>query len=106
MTTSSQKYPNISARQLHDFATSLLHKGGFARDHAEETAALLVWANTRGVHTHGVMRIPRYLEMVREGSVRADAIMEAPARGKLCATAKQASGKLELLDYPVLFRSY
>lgn len=98
MTTSSQKYPNISARQLHDFATSLLHKGGFARDHAEETAALLVWANTRGVHTHGVMRIPRYLEMVREGSVRADARVEVVRRnGAVCLLdANRAPGAVAM----------
>ena len=39
----------------------------FGRKQAEQTAEVLVWANVRGVDSHGVLRIPRYVEMVESG---------------------------------------
>ena len=56
--------PTIAADALHTFAMSLLAAGGFRPEHAEKTADLLVWANLRGIDSHGVLRIPRYIEMV------------------------------------------
>jgi ureidoglycolate dehydrogenase (NAD+) len=46
-----------------------LQAGGFAPDHAAQTADLLVWANLRGADSHGVLRIPRYVEMVELGII-------------------------------------
>ena len=59
---------SISAT-LRAFAASLLQAGGFAPDHAAQTADLLVWANLRGADSHGVLRIPRYVEMVELGMI-------------------------------------
>lgn len=89
---------------LRAFAASLLRAGGFASDHAEQTADLLVWANLRGADSHGVLRIPRYVEMVELGiinpkaeprfvtSVGATAVLDADrapgAVGMILATEK------------------
>jgi ureidoglycolate dehydrogenase (NAD+) len=54
----------ISSASLQAFAAALLRAGGFTADQAEQTAAMLVWANLRGADSHGVLRIPRYVEMV------------------------------------------
>jgi len=59
----------ISEANLRQFATSLLRAGGFTDDQAEQTAAMLVWANARGADSHGVLRIPRYVEMVELGLI-------------------------------------
>lgn len=58
--------PLISAAELKDFSIRLLQAGGFSETDAEQTADLLVWANLRGVDSHGVLRIPRYIEMIEE----------------------------------------
>lgn len=71
----------IDADKLRHFATDLLGAGGFTADQAEQTAAMLVWANLRGVDSHGVLRIPRYVEMVELGLIN-------PA-----AEPRQVSGK-------------
>jgi ureidoglycolate dehydrogenase (NAD+) len=71
----------IGSDTLQDFAAALLKAGGFAVDQAEQTAAMLVWANLRGVDSHGVLRIPRYVEMVELGLIN-------PA-----AEPRQVSGK-------------
>ncbi|MBR0751572.1 Ldh family oxidoreductase [Bradyrhizobium jicamae] len=59
----------VGAGPLECFAAALLRAGGFSADQAEQTAAILVWANLRGVDSHGVLRIPRYLEMVELGLI-------------------------------------
>ena len=51
------------------FAAALLKAGGFTDDQAEQTAAMLVWANLRGADLHGVLRISRYVEMVELGLI-------------------------------------
>jgi ureidoglycolate dehydrogenase (NAD+) len=72
----------INHADLVTYATSLLTAGGFGSAAAAEMADLLVWANLRGVDSHGVLRIPRYIEMLREGEVTAEAdIQEATSFG-------------------------
>jgi ureidoglycolate dehydrogenase (NAD+) len=71
----------VAADTLLHFATDLLRAGGFTADQAEQTAAMLVWANLRGADSHGVLRIPRYVEMVELGLIN-------PA-----AEPRQVSGK-------------
>ncbi|HUY32588.1 MAG TPA: Ldh family oxidoreductase [Pirellulales bacterium] len=61
--------PSIPASTLTDFATELLAAGGVGRDEARQVAASLVGANLRGHDSHGVMRIPFYLDSVAKGEV-------------------------------------
>lgn len=59
----------IQKTDLVRFSEDLLVSGGFPKSHAEQTADVLVWANLRGVDSHGVLRIPRYVEMVELGII-------------------------------------
>jgi ureidoglycolate dehydrogenase (NAD+) len=59
----------VDSNTLRAFAADLLRAGGFASEHAAQTADLLVWANLRGADSHGVLRIPRYVEMVELGII-------------------------------------
>jgi uncharacterized oxidoreductase len=61
--------PSIQASDLTSFATELLAAGGVGRDEAKLVAASLVGANLRGHDSHGVMRIPYYLDAVSKGDV-------------------------------------
>ncbi|TCN32628.1 Ldh family oxidoreductase [Sinorhizobium americanum] len=63
----------IAKDTLEAFSASLLEAGGFRGDYARQTAGLLVWANLRGADSHGVLRIPRYIEMAELGIVKGDA---------------------------------
>lgn len=58
---------------LKAYATALLQAGGYTPAHAERTADILIWANARGANSHGVLRIPRYIEMVGQGLINAHA---------------------------------
>jgi ureidoglycolate dehydrogenase (NAD+) len=64
---------HVQREQLLQFATDLLSAGGFSVEQAAQTADLLVWANLRGIDSHGVLRIPRYVEMCELGLINAAA---------------------------------
>ncbi len=69
--------PNFSADTLRDFATRLLSAGGISSDEAALVARSLIDANLRGHDSHGIMRVPSYLDMFRKGEVVAGAPLVA-----------------------------
>jgi ureidoglycolate dehydrogenase (NAD+) len=61
--------PTVSAAALARFATDVFARAGMPRTDAAIVAEVLVWANLRGVDTHGVTRIPRYVELIESGEM-------------------------------------
>ncbi len=59
----------VAADALRRFASDLLTRAGMPPSHSATVADVLVWANLRGVDSHGVMRIPRYVELIGTGDV-------------------------------------
>src|ERR1700758_3116082 len=55
---SGSKLHVIASADLQRFASSLFAAAGVAPPMADEWAKSLVWANLRGVDSHGVLRIP------------------------------------------------
>lgn len=88
----------ITAPALRAYAVALLEAGGFAPSHAAETAEMLVWANLRGVDSHGVLRIPRYVEMVALGLINPQAaVRQVAGRGAVCVLdADRAPGAVAM----------
>lgn len=88
----------VAAATLEAYARDLLAAGGFAPDHATATARMLVWANLRGVESHGVLRIPRYVEMVEQGLINPTAaITQVAGRGAVAVLdANRAPGAVAM----------
>jgi len=61
--------PTISADTLRNFAVALIKSAGATDDEAARVGASLIDANLRGYDSHGVMRIPFYLEALSKGEV-------------------------------------
>ncbi len=59
--------PLIAAKQLEQLAHGLLRAGGALDEEAARVAPSLVGANLRGYDSHGVMRIPFYVDMIAQG---------------------------------------
>ena len=57
----------VDSKQLKDFTTEVFVQAGVPREDAETEAEVLVWANLRGVDSHGVLRIPWYVENLETG---------------------------------------
>lgn len=75
---------------LRAYAVALLQAGGYTPAHAARTADILIWANARGANSHGVLRIPRYLEMVEQGAICPDADPEITTRDGAMAVIEAA----------------
>src|ERR1700748_215023 len=61
--------PKVAPAELTRFATSVFETAGVAPDHAAIWAETLIWANLRGVDSHGVLRMPRYVELLAAGEI-------------------------------------
>jgi len=62
--------PLFRAPELTEFASRLFTAAGVPGDEAQTVAASLVGANLRGHDSHGVMRVPQYIDFVEKGSYR------------------------------------
>ncbi len=60
----------IQARPLKEFVRTVFETAGFTPDGAEAQADVLVWANLRGVDSHGVQRIAWYLDLLDQGQMK------------------------------------
>jgi len=55
---------------LKQFSKDIFIKAGFTPEGAEAQADVLVWANLRGLDSHGVLRIHWYVELVDKGHMK------------------------------------
>ena len=59
----------IAEAELRRFAREVFGAMGLTADDAERGADLLVWANLRGVDSHGVLRLPWFVHMLDRGEL-------------------------------------
>jgi len=59
----------VDWKQLKLFTREIFIKAGMTPEDAEIVADVLVWANLRGTDSHGVLRIPWYVEMMDAGQI-------------------------------------
>lgn len=88
----------VDARALEWFARDLLETQGLEHGHAALVAQSLLWAELRGVPSHGVSRLPTYVQWLRSGEMNTAAHMSvnrsAPALALL--DADRAPGAVAL----------
>lgn len=58
---------HVTSEELARFIVDVFRALGMNRSDAATAADVLVWANLHGVDTHGAMRLPTYVELVRKG---------------------------------------
>lgn len=61
----------VEAEPLKRLVHGIFVGAGMTGEDAETVADVLVWANLRGVDSHGVMRVPRYVELIGLGRMHA-----------------------------------
>jgi ureidoglycolate dehydrogenase (NAD+) len=61
----------IGKAELEKFTSAIFQAVGLTREHADAWAQMLVWANLRGTDSHGIIRIPRYIDLVNARSINA-----------------------------------
>ena len=90
--------PVVAADALRRFTSDVFARDGMSAAHAGTVADALVWANLRGMDSHGVSRIPSYVDWMRKGDINATPCMavttEAPAVAVL--DADRAAGPVAM----------
>jgi LDH2 family malate/lactate/ureidoglycolate dehydrogenase len=59
----------VPAAELEEFTKGVFIAAGLPSEDAALEAEVLVWANLRGVDSHGVLRIPSYVDMIGRGDM-------------------------------------
>ncbi|MEO2022640.1 MAG: Ldh family oxidoreductase, partial [Pirellulaceae bacterium] len=61
--------PHFTPEDLEHFSVSLLAAGGASAHESQIVGASLIDANIKGYDSHGLMRIPFYLDMLKSGDI-------------------------------------
>jgi ureidoglycolate dehydrogenase (NAD+) len=89
----------IGAATLKDFTARLFVAAGMRASDAATVAEVLVWANLRGIDSHGALRIPAYLEYTRNGimdpAAEPEIVRSMPAVALL--DAKRSAGPVAMV---------
>lgn len=64
--------PRIAIEPLREFATSTFVKLGMPAGNAEITADVLLASDRRGISSHGVARLKRYVDGIKKGIMKAE----------------------------------
>ena len=59
----------VGSEALREFTRDVFVRAGLSPHDAEIEAEVLIWANLRGVDSHGVLRIPSYLGFMDQGAM-------------------------------------
>ncbi len=57
----------VAWEELRTFTREVFIRAGVQAEDADIEAEVIVWANLRGVDSHGVLRIPWYLDFIKKG---------------------------------------
>ncbi len=86
----SENTIRIGHTELSAFVSAVFVAAGLTREHADAWAKMLVWANLRGTDSHGIIRIPRYLDLVRAKSINAKPDMRVTRKPGAAAIVLEA----------------
>ena len=79
----AQNEVRLKAEVLQAFTQEVFTRAGLPPEDAAIEAEVLVWANLRGVDSHGVLRIPWYLQLMDQGLMnprpKVQVLKETPA---------------------------
>ena len=84
----------VSADLLRDFSQEVFEAVGLSPNDARIESEVLVWANLRGIDSHGVLRIPQYVRNVESGAMnpRTDVRIERETPASYLVEADHAFG--------------
>jgi ureidoglycolate dehydrogenase (NAD+) len=98
VTQLNQGQTTFSAERLERWVARIFEKEGLSREHAQTVAKVLVWADLRGMETHGVLRAPRYVELIRAGDLNPRPAMTTRNEAAACVLleADRAAGPVAM----------
>jgi len=88
----------ISAERLERWVSRIFRSEGLSDEHAQTVAKVLVWADLRGMDTHGVLRVPHYVRFIRAGDLNPRPAMTTRSETPACMLleADRAAGPVAM----------
>ena len=71
----------VSEKDLHELIKKKINKAGLSEEHADVVAECLVYADARGYHSHGAVRVEYYSERIAKGGINANPKFEFKKTG-------------------------
>lgn len=59
----------VSKSDLKNLIKTKIHKAGLSEEHADTVADVLAFADGKGIHSHGAMRVEYYAERIAKGGI-------------------------------------
>lgn len=59
----------LNKKELKELIQTKLHAAGLTAEHASDVADVLVFADAKGVHSHGAIRVEYYAERIAKGGI-------------------------------------
>ena len=89
----------MKPERLRALVGDIFARAGMAEDNARTVAQVLVWAELRGMGSHGVMRVPRYVEWLRRGDLNGQPRISARESGAtITLDADRAAGPVAMVQ--------
>src|SRR2546421_11468665 len=63
----SSDYARVDESILCEYTAAILHGAGMTEEGARIAAAVLVMSDARGIESHGVARLPQYVNLIDAG---------------------------------------
>lgn len=86
--------PRFDAARLTRFTAAVFERAGLAAEAAAISAEVLVAADLHGIESHGLPRLPWYLEMIAAGAIDVDAtpVIEQETAATMVIDARNGFG--------------
>ncbi len=84
----------ISRETLHQLIENKLCQAGLKREHAATVAEVLVYADARGIHSHGAVRVEYYAERISKGGTDREPEFRLGNRACWADPADDAAGQV------------
>jgi len=88
----------ISVERLERWVTAIFSAEGLSDEHARTVAQVLIFANLRGMDTHGVLRVPSYVRFIHAGDLNPRPALTARSEASACVLleADRAAGPVAM----------
>ena len=88
----------VTADALRRFTQQVFARAGMSDAHAAMVAEVVVWADLRGVESHGVTRVPKYVDWIEAGIVnpRPDIGVATETAASVLIDADRAAGPVAM----------
>ena len=60
---------NLTIDEAMSLSKKIFSKAGFSQEHATQISTVLVWADSSGHYSHGILRIPQYLKFASQRNI-------------------------------------